>query len=911
MAASSVISLILRGEDQGASSALDTVTQKVGGMGSVLQGAAGFALGGLITSGINAVTSSMSGLFSEMIGGNAAFEQYETQFTVMLGSAELAKERIADLAAFGASTPFELPGVVEADKIIQGFGLHSEESALKFGFSGEQIRTIAGDVASGTGSSFQEMSLLIGKFSAGATGEAISRMQELGITTRDELTGMGLEFSKSGQLLSPLPESMAVVLGVMEEKYGGMMAAQSTTFSGMMSNLEDWKAGTIRTIGAPIFEVLKEKLSGVLTFLGSPEVQAGISTFATTLATGIGTVVDFISNKLVPGVQWLAEVFQASGFDYLFGVFEDGTSFVGGFLETLGVASEQAYATGNAIAYLVQDVKDFIDGVVAIVGPIAQSAADFVSWKDVLGAVGVVAASVVVPALFSIAAAIAPVILAGAALVGGIALVRTAWEQDWGGIQEKTQAVIDFVVPLVNGAIEGIQTWWAANGDEVVRKADEVWTNVQTGISTALTFIQTTITTIATGIQVFWDAHGLAITTAATTAWTNIQTGVSTAITFIQTTITTIATGIQTFWAAHGVAITTAATTAWTAIQTGISTAITGVQTTITTIATGIQTFWNAHGQTILLVAQTAWDGIKLVVETVTTLISGIVSVWSAALEGDWYAFGENLRSLTDTFSSTITLAWVNFGLELQTLATTAWDAIGNVFSTAKLNITTTFNGMVTDIIATFTNTDWGSVGSGIINGIAAGISGGIEAITSAATSAAAAALDAAKGYLGIQSPSTVAAAQIGKPFNEGVAKGITDNLAPIEQSIGGVVDLVRKGGDSLKNGGIGFVGGISNPILTGGKDTNAMGFMEAMYGNIFPDEGPTQGGIFPTVPNGPVQGGIFPINPTPPTLLPIVSTPSRVEHHYTVTINDERSMLLFLDYLRSISDTNALEAIN
>jgi len=89
------------------------------------------------------------------------------------------------------------------------------------------------------------------------------------------------------------------------------------------------------------------------------------------------------------------------------------------------------------------------------------------------------------------------------------------------------------------------------------------------------------------------------------------------------------------------------------------------------------------------------------------------------------------------------------------------------------------------------------------------------------------------------------------------------------------------------------------------------MGFMEAMYGNIFPDEGPTQGGIFPTVPNGPVQGGIFPINPTPPTLLPIVSTPSRVEHHYTVTINDERSMLLFLDYLRSISDTNALEAIN
>ena len=58
---------------------------------------------------------------------------------------------MAELAQFGRETPFDLPEVVQADIILQGFGLHAQDAAEKFGFSGEQIRRIAGDVASGTG----------------------------------------------------------------------------------------------------------------------------------------------------------------------------------------------------------------------------------------------------------------------------------------------------------------------------------------------------------------------------------------------------------------------------------------------------------------------------------------------------------------------------------------------------------------------------------------------------------------------------------------------------------------------------------------------------------------------------------------------------------------------------------------
>ena len=139
-----------------------------------------------------------------MVGGNAEFEQYQMRFEVLLKSADAAKQRLAELADFGAKTPFDLPEVVRADTVLQGFGLHSEEAAKRFGYSGAQIRTIAGDVASGSGASFEQIAGYLGKFSAGATGEAIMRFQELGIVTRKQLADMGVQFDKAGSLTSPV-----------------------------------------------------------------------------------------------------------------------------------------------------------------------------------------------------------------------------------------------------------------------------------------------------------------------------------------------------------------------------------------------------------------------------------------------------------------------------------------------------------------------------------------------------------------------------------------------------------------------------------------------------------------------------------------------------------------------------------
>lgn len=77
-----------------------------------------------------------------------------------------------------------------------------------------------------------------------------------------------------------------------------------------------------------------------------------------------------------------------------------------------------------------------------------------------------------------------------------------------------------------------------------------------------------------------------------------------------------------------------------------------------------------------------------------------------------------------------------------------------------------------------FTDTDWGAVGRSIIDGIVNGVRNAAAALARAASDAARSALDGARNFLGIRSPSEVAARLIGAPFVEGINMGILRELA-------------------------------------------------------------------------------------------------------------------------------------
>ncbi len=477
------------------------VSNLVGGLGQI----------GLASMGIKSVIDGVAGLATGMVAGNAEFERYETQFGVLLGSSEKAKQRLDELAKFGASTPFSLPELVRADKVLTSFGLDSETTAAKFGVSAAQIRTTIGDVAAGTGVRFEELALTFGKFASGATGEAISRFQELGIATREEMAGWGLQFSKSGELLTPAREAFAVLESYVRGKFGGMMAAQSGTFEGMLSNLSDWLGAAKRKLMAPIFEVLKDKLQGVLDLLNSPAAQAAMDMVANTLAKGVEVAVEWVG-KLIDGVgallgyldagnkrDLMREWFGAEAGPYIDELVRGVTGLVQGFMDLMAQASP-------IIDLVKGNLQPILIGLAVAIGTVVVGA--FVAW----------AASAAASAAATLVA-LAPIIAVVAVIAAVVAGLYLAWTNNFLGIQDVVNSVLGAVVPFIQRMMGIVVDWVKEN-----------WPLIQKTIETVMNAIQRVIDAVLGTILAVWRDHGDKIMTVIRSLWSIIQTVVETYI---------------------------------------------------------------------------------------------------------------------------------------------------------------------------------------------------------------------------------------------------------------------------------------------------------------------------------------------------------------------------------------------
>lgn len=300
---------------------------------------AGTFASNMATKGFDSIMNGIKSVGNAMIGGNAEMETYTTQFATLMGSADAAKERLAELAKFGAETPFELPEIARAEKVLLGFGLNGKKAMDLFGKDTGQLRTLIGDIAAGTGQKFEDIANYMGKFSAGSTGEVMMRFQELGIVTKQQMAEMGVEFSKSGEMISPLPKALEAVVKITEGKFSGGMKALSGTFEGMKSTLSDTLQQLGVAVGKPLFDSVKSGLAELLTVLNSDAVQnAGKG-----IAQSIGNLVAPLS-KLLP--------LLVSGIGGLLSVLGPVVSVIGSVSAALSKSMGIIAATAAAIALL-------------------------------------------------------------------------------------------------------------------------------------------------------------------------------------------------------------------------------------------------------------------------------------------------------------------------------------------------------------------------------------------------------------------------------------------------------------------------------------------------------------------------------------------------------------------------------
>lgn len=188
----------------------------------------------------------------------------------------------------------------------------------------------------------------------------------------------------------------------------------------------------------------------------------------------------------------------------------------------------------------MEKLQSLWETVQPVIARIAELATEFITWKDVAIGLAIAIGAVVIPIIWAILSPILAVIAVGALLVAAVALIRTAWESNWGGIQEKTAAVTGWLRTNIPAAIEAvrqfvantltaIQNFWATHGDTIIATAEKAWATIQKAIDTVLSIIEDLWAAWQSAREGDWRAFGENLRAAADKAWEAIKNVFNTA----------------------------------------------------------------------------------------------------------------------------------------------------------------------------------------------------------------------------------------------------------------------------------------------------------------------------------------------------------------------------------------------
>lgn len=179
----------------------------------------------------------------------SAAEQADIAFSTMLGP-ERAKQMIADLTEFAKKTPFEMSGLTDATQKLLAYGFAADDVILT-------LRAI-GDATAALGSGQEGIDACtraIGQMQAKGKvmSEEMLQLTEQGIPAWKYLAeALGTDVAGAQEMVTKgsvdAATGIAALKAGMEGDFGGLMAEQSKTLSGALSNLGDAAEATIKEI---------------------------------------------------------------------------------------------------------------------------------------------------------------------------------------------------------------------------------------------------------------------------------------------------------------------------------------------------------------------------------------------------------------------------------------------------------------------------------------------------------------------------------------------------------------------------------------------------------------------------------------------------------------------------------------
>jgi len=347
------LNVIIGADTSGAQRGIGMVDRALSGMGRTAEMAIGYMAGTLLMNAGRAVTQlGQQALASyseyEMLGMSldslVARELRNADATLTQADAlALAGEKSAELLGWiedlAIKSPFKQSGVAEAFRTAMAYGFTADEA--------QRLTDATINFASGSGASSQSMNriaLALGQIKAKGklAGQEMLQLTEAGLDVRKILAdsiGVTTEELVEMQEKGLIPADLAIeaIVKSLEEDFAGAAERGATSFTGLISSIDELKETNLRTFFEGAFKEVQPYVQGLVDFLSSEETKEKISEFGEKFGNSIGNAIAWIDGlvaKVEPFAMDIKTALETGDWDAVIDT-------VWGWIKTAGGLAEE------------------------------------------------------------------------------------------------------------------------------------------------------------------------------------------------------------------------------------------------------------------------------------------------------------------------------------------------------------------------------------------------------------------------------------------------------------------------------------------------------------------------------------------------------------------------------------------
>jgi len=217
----------------------------------------------------------------------SSMERYQMVLASVLHSQAKAAEYMKWIAQFAATTPYEIPDIVEAVTRLEAYQMEAKK----------YIQTL-GDAAAALG---KPIMAAVEMVADAAQGE-FERLKEFGLRSVDVAKAAGFESVKAmTSSRENLAKGLDALMRLLAERYSGAMQTLSTSWEGMISNLHDyWTQFQAAIMNSGVFDYLKAWLKAILDWINTLKREGKLDAWAKNVAVKVINAFKIMSK----GVVW-------------------------------------------------------------------------------------------------------------------------------------------------------------------------------------------------------------------------------------------------------------------------------------------------------------------------------------------------------------------------------------------------------------------------------------------------------------------------------------------------------------------------------------------------------------------------------------------------------------------------------